>query len=107
MQDPIERYYEKPSDSFVQSLAKGLAVIDCFNQGQPTQTLSQVAHNTGLTPAGARRLLLTLVKLGYMRLQGRLFCLTPKVLSLGKRYLDPQCLAGLAKKPAGTGLPDS
>jgi IclR family pca regulon transcriptional regulator len=55
---------EKPGDSYVQSLARGLAVIRSFNSDRPMQTLTQVAQSTGLTRAGARRILLTLEKWG-------------------------------------------
>ena len=79
---------EKPGDSYVQSLAKGLAVIRSFNTSRPTQTLSQVAEATGLTRAGARRILLTLEKLGYARSDGRQFSLAPRILDLGFSYLS-------------------
>ena len=79
---------EKPSDTFVQSLARGLAVIQSFSTERPAQTLTQVAEFTGLTRAGARRLLLTLEKMGYVRTDGRLFSLTPKILDLGFSYLS-------------------
>src|SRR5690606_15416319 len=54
----------------------------------PAQTLSEVAERTGLTRAGARRILLTLLSLGYVSMEGRLFRLTPKVLELGFAYLS-------------------
>lgn len=79
---------EKPGDSYVQSLARGLLVIRSFSADRPAQTLSQVAEFTGLTRAGARRILLTLEKLGYARCDGRLFSLTPKILDLGFSYLS-------------------
>ena len=79
---------EKPGDSYVQSLARGLAVIRSFSADRPAQTLSQVAEVTGLTRAGARRLLLTLEKLGYAHADGRQFRLTPKILDLGFSYLS-------------------
>lgn len=50
----------KPSDSYVQSFARGLEVIRSFSAATPQQTLSEVAAQTGLTRAGARRILLTL-----------------------------------------------
>ena len=88
-QSPFSAFIdEKPSDSFVQSLARGLSVIRSFNTDRPAQTLTQVAEVTGLTRAGARRLLLTLEKLGYARTDGRLFSLTPKILDLGFSYLS-------------------
>lgn len=78
----------KASDGFVQSFARGLGVIRAFNAGQPEQTLSAVAAASGLTRAGARRILLTLQTLGYVESEGRLFRLTPKILDLGFAYLS-------------------
>jgi len=77
-----------PGDSFVQSFARGLAVLRCFGADAPAQTLTDVAERTGLTRAGARRILLTLLHLGYVSADGRLFRLTPKVLELGYAYLS-------------------
>lgn len=78
----------KPGDSYVQSFARGLAVLRSFGAQAPAQTLSDVAEHTGLTRAGARRILLTLLHLGYVEADGRLFRLTPKVLDLGYAYLS-------------------
>ena len=77
-----------PGDSYVQSFARGLAVLRSFGADAPAQTLSDVAARTGLTRAGARRILLTLLHLGYVEADGRLFRLTPKVLDLGFAYLS-------------------
>ena len=79
---------EKPSDAYAQSFAKGLMVIRSFNEKHPAQTLTQVAQATGLTRSGARRILLTLVTLGYATCEGRLFSLSPKILDLGFSYLS-------------------
>jgi IclR family pca regulon transcriptional regulator len=78
----------RPGDSYVQSFARGLAVLRAFGFDAPAQTLSEVAERTGLTRAGARRILLTLLHLGYVEADGRLFRLTPKVLDLGYAYLS-------------------
>ena len=51
---------------FVQSLARGLAVITAFSSERPAMTLTEVAQATGLTRAAARRFLLTLHRLGYV-----------------------------------------
>jgi len=77
-----------PGDSYVQSFARGLAVIRSFSADAPAQTLSEVAQRAGLTRAGARRILLTLQTLGYVDTEGRLFRLTPKILDLGFAYLS-------------------
>lgn len=78
----------KPGDSYVRSFARGLAVLRSFGADAPAQTLSEVAERAGLTRAGARRILLTLLSLGYVSADGRLFRLTPKVLELGFAYLS-------------------
>ncbi len=81
---------------FVQSLRRGLAVIRVFDAHHPALTLSDVAKATGLARAAARRFLLTLVDLGYMRLDGRLFRLSPRLLDLGRPYLSSMTLPDLA-----------
>ncbi|MFH1558622.1 MAG: helix-turn-helix domain-containing protein, partial [Pseudomonadota bacterium] len=68
---------------YVQSLARGLEVIRTFSQYKPRMTLSEVAQQTGLTLATARRFLLTLVREGYAEVDGKYFSLRPKVLDLG------------------------
>ena len=73
---------------FVQSLERGLAVIRAFGPETPQLTLSEVARATGLTRAAARRFLLTLAELGYVRVDGRSFSLRPRILELGFAYLS-------------------
>ncbi|MDM4766086.1 IclR family transcriptional regulator C-terminal domain-containing protein [Pelomonas sp. SE-A7] len=87
----------KPGDGYVQSFARGLAVIRTFDANAPRQTLTDVAKRCGLSRAGARRILLTLETLGYVKLDGRLFSLTPKTLDLGFAYLSSQPLWHLAE----------
>ena len=72
-----------PGDSFVQSFARGLAVIRSFSAEAPSQTLTEVAARTGMTRAGARRILLTLQTLAYVEQQDKRFRLTPKILDHG------------------------
>ena len=78
---------ERESDTYVQSLARGLSVIRVFGSGQTQMTLSEVAEAAAITRAGARRILLTLQTLGYVTLEERQFRLTAKILSLGYSYL--------------------
>ena len=82
---------------FVQSLDRGLAVIRAFGPDRQRLTLSEVARATGLTRAAARRFLLTLVKLGYVRSDGREFSLRPRVLELGYAYLSGLALPDVAQ----------
>ncbi len=88
--EPAEGGALKPSDSYVQSFARGLDVLRSFGAQAPAQTLSECADRVGMTRAGARRILLTLQTLGYVELDGRQFRLTPKVMELGFAYLSSQ-----------------
>jgi IclR family transcriptional regulator, pca regulon regulatory protein len=65
-----------------------MSVLAAFDADHPRLTLSEAAQLTGLTPATTRRLLLTFERLGYVRNDGRLFELTPKVLDIGHAYLS-------------------
>jgi IclR family pca regulon transcriptional regulator len=82
---------------FVQSLERGLAVIRAFDADRPELGLSDVARATGLTRATARRFLLTLVHLGYVRQEGNQFSLRPRVLELGFSYLSALSLPEVAQ----------
>ncbi len=82
---------------FVQSLERGLAVIRAFDEHNVEMTLSDVARSTGLTRAAARRFLLTLADLGYVRTDGRWFSLSPRVLELGYAYLSSLSLPEVAE----------
>ena len=84
-------------DYFVQSLERGLAVIRAFGAENPELMLSEVARAADLTRAAARRFLLTLVDLGYMRTDGRRFALTPRVLELGYAYVSSLSLPEVAE----------
>ena len=86
-----------PGDSYVQSFARGLEVIRSFSARSPRQTLTDVAGRTGLTRAGARRILLTLQTLGYVESDGKLFRLTPRMLDLGFAYLSSLPIWNLAE----------
>ncbi len=84
-----DRRAEEPRDAdFVQSLARGIAVIRAFDAEHPELSLSDVARRAEISPAAARRFLRTLEALGYVRADGRSFALTPRVLELGFSYLS-------------------
>lgn len=78
----------KPGDNYIRSLARGLSVIRTFSAEAPRQTLTEVASRAGLDRAGARRILLTLKTLGYVRQEGRNFLPMPGILHLGYSYLS-------------------
>jgi len=82
---------------YVQSLARGLAVLRSFDGAHARLTLADIAGRTGLSRAAARRLVLTLQHLGYVRASGREFMLSPGVLELGFGYLGSLNLTDLAQ----------
>src|SRR5205085_5029189 len=58
-----------------------------FDEQHDRLTLSDVARIAGMPRASARRALLTLQSLGYVTSDGRLFSLSPQVLTLARAYL--------------------
>ncbi|MFI1356370.1 IclR family transcriptional regulator C-terminal domain-containing protein [Streptomyces sp. NPDC020898] len=82
---------------FIEALARGLEVIAAFRPGQPQMSLSQVAGATGLARPTARRILLTLEELGYVRSGETGFALTPRVLELGVAYVQSMGLWDIAR----------
>src|SRR4051794_26136079 len=113
-----------PRDSaFVQSLERGLAVVRALSEPEPQtlievarvtavglgvagaralrgpepQPLSEVARAPALSRAAARRFLLTLERLGYVRREHGRFALTPRVLELGFAYLSSLTLPEVAQ----------
>ena len=82
---------------FVEALARGLDVLACFGADRPAMTLSEVAVAADLARPTARRLLLTLAELGYVRVSDNTFTLTPKVLNLGMAYISSLGLWDIAR----------
>ncbi|GIH29610.1 IclR family transcriptional regulator [Acrocarpospora phusangensis] len=82
---------------FIEALARGLDVIRSFRPRQPEMTLTEVATAAGLARPTARRILLTLEELGYVRAGRGGFMLTPRVLELGVAYVRSQGLWEIAR----------
>jgi IclR family pca regulon transcriptional regulator len=80
---------------FVEALARGLDVIEALGQGP--MSLAEVATAADLARPTARRLLLTLEELGYVRVTGAGYDLTPRVLRLGAAYVGAQGLWDVAR----------
>ena len=77
----------KPGDrDYVAALASGLQILRAFDAEHSRLTLTEMAGLTGMDRAKARRFLLTLESLGYVRRDGRYFELTPRVLELGHAF---------------------
>ncbi|SFF84418.1 IclR family transcriptional regulator domain-containing protein [Blastococcus tunisiensis] len=93
---------------FVEALARGLDVLASFDAAHRSMSLTEVAAAAGLARPTARRLLLTLEELGFVRSSGGAFSLTPKVLTLGMAYAGSLGLWEIARPHlealvAGTG----
>jgi IclR family transcriptional regulator, pca regulon regulatory protein len=82
---------------FVEALARGLDVLCCFDAQRPRMSLTEIAAEAGLARPTARRLLLTLQELGYVRVEGGMFLLTPRVLRLGMAYVGALGLWDIAR----------
>jgi len=82
---------------FVEALARGLDVLAAFGAEHRSMSLSEVAGAAGLARPTARRLLLTLEELGYVRSSAGAFELTPKVMSLGLAYVSSLGLWDIAR----------
>lgn len=76
---------------FINSLAKGLFVLQAFSKAAHALTLSEIAHELGANSTTATRLCYTLSEMGFIYKDGqRRYHLTPKVLTLGH-----SCISGL------------
>jgi IclR family pca regulon transcriptional regulator len=80
---------------FVCVFARGLRVIEAFEETRQRLSIAEAAKLTGLDRATVRRSLLTLAELGYADYDGKFFALTPKILRLGHAYLSATPLPAL------------
>jgi IclR family pca regulon transcriptional regulator len=87
-QDAEARAQRALGADFSEALARGLGVIGAFGEQRRQMTLSDVARAVDLPRATVRRSLATLVSLGYLEADGRLFRLTPRILKLAIAYLS-------------------
>ena len=86
------------SPDFIEAIARGLDVIRAFKAGRPVMSLAAVAAASGLPRPTARRILLTLEQLGYVRqVETSGYELTPRVLDLGMSYVLAHGLWDIAR----------
>jgi IclR family pca regulon transcriptional regulator len=84
--------------STVQSLAKAFRVLEAIAASEAEMTLSEIAAASELDPGTTHRMLNTMIQLGYVvRLEGKRFGLSLKVLDLGFHAIGRQDLRGLAR----------
>ncbi|MFC4006260.1 IclR family transcriptional regulator C-terminal domain-containing protein [Nonomuraea purpurea] len=77
---------------FLQSLARGLAVLVSLGSKRGGVTLAEAARATGLPRATVRRSLQVLERVGYAASDGSRFVLLPRVMELGYAHLSERTL---------------
>lgn len=83
-------------EAHLESLEKGLRCLALFSGDQPALTIQDAARLLNITRPAARRILLTLARLGYVNQLERDFTIAPKVLELGFTFFSAQGLRGAA-----------
>jgi hypothetical protein len=82
----VDRVKRRSPKEFVGALYHGLRVLQTFSPAKPSLTLSQVAKLADVSPATARRALLTLSALGFVKSSNRRFSLSARILLLSSGY---------------------
>ena len=96
----LDEVADRGDRDFVESLARGLAVIQAFTNQQHQLSIAKISQKTGIARAAVRRYLHTLARLGYvMTRDGHRFSLLPKIVTLGQVYLSACALPALAQGP--------
>ena len=93
------RYFimDRQNKHFVQSLARGLSVLQAFSSERNRLTLTELATITEMNRTAVQRFTDTLMALDFLgRNRHKEFYLTPKVLSLGFTYLQGSQITRLA-----------
>ncbi|MEB0138442.1 MULTISPECIES: IclR family transcriptional regulator domain-containing protein [unclassified Undibacterium] len=72
----------------IDGLITGIDVITAFNDDAARLSASELAEKITISRSAARRYLLTLVHIGLAATDGKSFWLTPKVLNLGRSYIN-------------------
>lgn len=111
MTNPVQNIHEASTKTtrgteHVEALARGLKVLQAFDQAHRRFSLSQVARRVALPRATVRRILYTLETLGFVARDEKLFWLTPDVLKLANAYLTSnglsQALQAVCEEVTGT-----
>jgi IclR family transcriptional regulator, pca regulon regulatory protein len=90
-----QRLAGRAGAEFLEALARGLRIMQAFNSDRRQLTLSDIARLVDLPRASVRRTLNTLVHLGFAETDGRMFRLTPRVLTLASAYLASNSISDI------------
>ena len=89
---PYEDSWQLPDFSgprYSQSLARGLAIMECFKAERPARGIADIADELGMSRSTTHRYLTTLVALGYMEQdKHRKYRLSLRVTDLGMSALN-------------------
>lgn len=94
---PAEQDLAASGGEVLEALARGLRVIEAFGRERRWLTLSDVARLVDMPRASVRRILATLVRLGYAETDERLFRLTPRILTLAGAYLASNAITDIVQ----------
>lgn len=84
--------------NFIQSLARGLSIMEFCAKARRPLTLTEIANQTQLTKTAVQRFLNTLSTLGYVRRdENKKYTLAAKVLSLSCDFLNTSSLVTVAR----------
>ncbi|MBC3885292.1 IclR family transcriptional regulator domain-containing protein [Undibacterium griseum] len=72
----------------IEGFITGIDAITAFNDDSARLTASELSEKIHISRSAARRYLLTLVHIGLAATDGKCFWLTPKVLNLGRSYIN-------------------
>jgi len=93
----VKEARERSGGDSLAGLAKGIAVLEAFTTARSPLTIAETARLTDLSRPTARRCLLTLTELGYLRFDGKRFTPTRRVLRLGSAYIGSDSLSSIAQ----------
>ena len=85
------------SESPIQSLERGLKILEILGESPAPLTLTEIAEKTQLTKTTVNRFLKTLHTLGYLLRENKKYSVGPKILSLGFKFLNSSDLVKLVK----------
>lgn len=95
---PEDAFRQNPK-SYSLTLAKGMAILGMFGPDLHVVCFQSAATHLGTSRATARRLILTLVPLGYLERRGNDYALTGKALAISRSFLsDNSIVPTLAEK---------
>lgn len=97
-QEETSILFRKGDPNFMNSLARGLAVLNAFSDNSTGLKMTHLSDRTGLSRAVVRRCLYTLEQLGYVRQSTDGFHLEPKIISLSQTYFSASPLTTQAQE---------